>query len=61
MFANEIYPHGEDCISTATYHLTYGFAAEKDIPKIVSVGEINYLSAIVFTKTYREKSKIISF
>ena len=35
-----MYPRGGACTVTVAYP-TYGFAAEKDIPKVVSDGEIN--------------------
>ena len=35
-----MYPRGGDCTVSVTYP-TYGFAAEKDIHKVVSDGEIN--------------------
>ena len=35
-----MYPRGGACTVTVAY-LTYGFAARKDIPKVVSDGEIN--------------------
>ena len=35
-----MYPRGGACTVTVAYP-TYGFAAEKDIPKVVSDSEIN--------------------
>ena len=35
-----MYPRGGACTVSVAYP-TYGFAAEKDIPKVVSDGEIN--------------------
>ena len=35
-----MYPRGGACTVTVSYP-TYGFAAEKDIPQVVSDGEIN--------------------
>ena len=36
-----MYPRGGACTVTVAYP-TYGFAAEKDIPKVVSDSEINH-------------------
>ena len=54
-----MYPRGGACtVSVASP--TYGFAAEKDIPKVVSDGEINPIRIAFLTTLHKKNSPIAS-
>ena len=51
-----MYPRGGACTVTVAYP-TYGFAAEKDIPKVVSDGKINPKN--IFVRFVRSKRLLL--